>query len=109
MPTTDPIITVIQFVSTSWPAILGAAIGGGIYLLQRTTITKHLSVPQFRAKQAKRSSQPPRYKKDVYILLQGNREQAERIVAFLRQQNPGKSEKWLWEKAALDIVRDRRA
>lgn len=41
-------------------------------------------------------------------LLHGDIAQANRILASLRKRYPGKSEQWLYEKAILDLERDRR-
>lgn len=41
-------------------------------------------------------------------LLHGDVKQAERIIGGLRSRYPGKSEQWLYEKAILDLERDRR-
>jgi len=47
--------------------------------------------------------------RELLRLVHGNRAVALRLVATVRQQNPGRSEQWCWEKAIYDIQRDRRA
>lgn len=50
-----------------------------------------------------------RLQKELAMLLHGDRNQAHRIVSNLRKAHPRKPARWLYEKAILDLERDRRA
>lgn len=41
-------------------------------------------------------------------LSNGDRKGALRLVAKVREDNPGRSEQWCWEKVIYDLERDRR-
>ncbi|KAM3092686.1 hypothetical protein ACKFKF_30785 [Phormidesmis sp. 146-12] len=43
----------------------------------------------------------------VLLLLHGDRKAADRLFAQVSFMNPGKSEKWCWDKVQWDIERDR--
>ncbi|MFE4105567.1 hypothetical protein [Almyronema epifaneia] len=47
--------------------------------------------------------------RELLRLTNGNRAVAQRLVDRVRDQNPGRSEQWCWEKAIYDLQRDRRA
>lgn len=46
-------------------------------------------------------------KQTLYDLVGRNRELAERLIASEKEKNPGRTEKWYWEKVIYDIQRDR--
>ncbi len=43
----------------------------------------------------------------LFTLVQGNWSLAERLLASARQNYPGQSENWYWEKVIYDLERDR--
>lgn len=63
------------------------------------------------AKPVGRSHDPQiaRLQKELAMLLHGDRNQAHRIVSNLRKAYPRKPARWIYEKAILDLERDRRA
>lgn len=44
----------------------------------------------------------------AYGMAAGDKAAVERLVAYNRSLNPGRSLKWVWEKTILDMERDRR-
>ena len=55
------------------------------------------------------SLSPPReLQNQLYGMLGGDRERAERLVNQAKKKHPGMSEDWYWEKAIADLGRDRR-
>jgi hypothetical protein len=45
--------------------------------------------------------------KKLLSMLAGDRTAAQRLVAHVRQRNPGQGEEWCWQKAIADLERDR--
>ncbi|ASC72854.1 hypothetical protein XM38_038140 [Halomicronema hongdechloris C2206] len=88
----------------------------GLYALwRRRSGASHRMRPSSRRSGVSRGghSDPNRVsrhsQRELLRLVHGNRAVALRLVATVRQQNPGRSEQWCWEKAIYDIQRDRRA
>ncbi|MBE9126563.1 MULTISPECIES: hypothetical protein [unclassified Coleofasciculus] len=44
----------------------------------------------------------------LFTLVHGNWDLAERLLEQVRQNNPGRSEDWYWEKVIYDLHRDNR-
>jgi hypothetical protein len=53
-------------------------------------------------------SLPRELQNQLYGMLGGDRERAERLVNQAKEKHPGMSEDWYWEKAIADLGRDRR-
>ena len=53
-------------------------------------------------------SLPRELQNQLYSMLGGDRERAERLVNQAKKKHPGMSEDWYWEKAIADLGRDRR-
>ncbi|MGK7883816.1 MAG: hypothetical protein AB4057_04210 [Crocosphaera sp.] len=41
----------------------------------------------------------------LFVLVRGDKNLAERLIALQKQQNPGHPEKWYWEKVIYDLKR----
>lgn len=56
-----------------------------------------------------RNGQPSaRLKRQLYNLVLGDMELADRLLASAREKYPNQSEDWYWEKVIRDLERDRR-
>ena len=49
----------------------------------------------------------PELKRQLFSLVGGNMELADRLLANVRQKYPNESENWYWEKVIYDLERDR--
>lgn len=86
-------------------AIILAAI---LYLLIRDQVQS----PQYKRKRrSARYSSHQQYnaaQSRLLGLVNGDMPTAERLVASVRSNHPRRPEEWCWEKAAEDLIRDRR-
>ncbi|MBD1809384.1 MAG: hypothetical protein KME25_27145 [Symplocastrum torsivum CPER-KK1] len=72
------------------------------------TTLQPLLLPRDTASQSSLSSPSPELQNQLYSMLGGDRERAERLVNQAKNKHPGMSEDWYWEKAIADLGRDRR-
>lgn len=49
----------------------------------------------------------PQLKRQLYRLIGGDMELADRLLTKVRQKHPNQSEDWYWEKVIYDLERDR--
>ena len=93
------------------PLLFAIAVLVGVYLWfnrrQRSPLRSYGSPARLSKPKAKGVDGHTR--KQLMRLVNGNLGVAQRLVERIRQQNPGRSEQWCWEKAIYDIQRDRRA
>lgn len=82
--------------------------------LPPTKSSKSSSIRSQSKSASKVSSQPPqkqsvpiKLQQKLFRLVQGNQETANRLLNSLRTKYPDKPETWYWEKAILDLERDR--
>ena len=71
------------------------------------TVLQPLSLPRNNTSEPSLSS-PRELQNQLYSMLGGDRERAERLVNQAKEKHPGMSEDWYWEKAIADLGRDRR-
>ena len=63
-----------------------------------------ISLPQYKASSAKVSNH---LKQRLLLLVGGDQKTASRLLNNLKQNYPHQPESWYWEKAILDLERDR--
>ncbi|NER37554.1 MAG: hypothetical protein F6J93_26925 [Oscillatoria sp. SIO1A7] len=56
----------------------------------------------------RRDEPSARLKRQLYNLVLGDMELADRLLASVRERYPNQSEDWYWEKVIRDLERDRR-
>ena len=72
------------------------------------TVLQPLSVPGNNTSEPSLSSRLGELQNQLYSMLGGDRERAERLVNQAKNKHPGMSEDWYWDKAIADLERDRR-
>lgn len=72
------------------------------------TTLQPFSLPRDTASQPSLSPSSRQLQSQLYSLLGGDRERAERLVNQAKKKHPEMSEDWYWEKAIADLERDRR-
>ncbi len=72
-----------------------------------STRSQPKSASKVSSQSTQKQSVPIKLQQKLFRLVQGNQETANRLLNSLRTKYPDKPETWYWEKAILDLERDR--